>query len=173
MHQVSPWLFSCLVSRVTLSELVTTENPIPIHLHLDALFFFLVYMNYLWIDVKVVPYLSPTQGHCFWDYPFCMSKLINFPSLLHHCSQRVRSEVKVTQSWSDSLWPHGLYSSWNSPSRKTKIKLLVFSVCHLFPLKALHTNFLLDYDFLEELCIFTIFWSCFTISIALTTLVHY
>ena len=135
--------------------------------------FFLVYMNYLWIDVKVVPYLSPTQGHCFWDYPFYMLKLINFPSLLHHCSQRVRSEVKVTQSWSDSLWPHGLYSSWNSPSRKTKIKLLVFSVCHLFPLKALHTNFLLDYDFLEELCIFTIFWSCFTISIALTTLVHH
>ena len=48
--------------------------------------------------MSIVPYLSPTQGHCFWEYPFYMSTLINFPSLLHHCNQHVQSEVKVAQS---------------------------------------------------------------------------
>ena len=29
--------------------------------------------------------------------------------------------VKVTQSVSDSLWPHGLYSPWNSPGQNTGV----------------------------------------------------
>ena len=47
---------------------------------------------------------------CFqmpWSPPFCLTVL--YP----------HSEVKVTQSCLDSLQPHGLYSSWNSPGQNT------------------------------------------------------
>ena len=47
---------------------------------------------------------------CFqmpWSLPFCLTVL--YP----------HSEVKVTQSCLDSLQPHGLYSSWNSPGQNT------------------------------------------------------
>ena len=29
------------------------------------------------------------------------------------------TEVKIAQLWSDSLWPHGLYSPWTSPGQNT------------------------------------------------------
>ena len=59
----------------------------------------------------------------FWSY---LSIFICFLALLRSCSQCLWTitfhQVKVkVPVMSDSLWPHGLYSPWNSPGQNTRV----------------------------------------------------
>ena len=47
--------------------------------------------------------------------PFQLGRYLGVEWLDH----MVKMKVKVAQSWSGSLRPHGLYSPWNSPSQNT------------------------------------------------------
>lgn len=100
---------------------------------------------------RPIPYLSPTQGHCFSNDPFCVLYQQFFPL--------------------DCICPISIESSYYFPFWKTKQNHSSY-----FPLKALHiqrmSNFSLDHDFLEKVCILTICWSCLAFSTVLTTLGH-
>ena len=101
---------------------------------------------------RPTPLLSPTGGHHFREHLF-LCATSTFSSLLHHFSQ------------------HRIKLLFSHLKNKTKTSFTFSPSRHCI---ANTSNFLLDYDIWEELCILRI-WiccSCLTFSIAPTALEH-
>ena len=65
--------------------------------------------------------------HCFWSCTVwvMLGKYFHhskpwFPHLWNGASERESESCSVT---SNSLWPHGLYSPWNSPGQNTRVRV--------------------------------------------------
>ena len=56
-----------------------------------------------------------------WSRTNFISSLPSIPELPHRTPQGSLSESERLSVMSDSLWPHGLYSSWNSPGQNTGV----------------------------------------------------
>ena len=55
----------------------------------------------------------------------CMTSMVNEYNFLEWCDERAKESESESHSFvSDSLWPHGLYSPWNSPGQNTGVSSL-------------------------------------------------
>ena len=78
----------------------------------------IVNISWIWLNVQ-------------WIYaclPFYISYILGFfvtaQSMMHctpHSEGKEKSESESRSVLSDSLWPHGLYSLWNSPGQNTGV----------------------------------------------------
>ena len=59
----------------------------------------------------------------------------------YQCSRHKKSESESLSVVSDSLWPHGLYSQWNSPDQNTGMGSLSL-VQGIFPTRGLNPDLL-------------------------------
>ena len=57
---------------------------------------------------------SPPVFLCLWEIPYILSYMWNL-------RYRYESESVSHSVRSNSLWPHGLYSPWNSPGQNTRV----------------------------------------------------
>ena len=113
-----------------------------------------------WLRRKLPQYLAPSKSglsqspisnkehpwNTLWrevtlaDYYFCLSTLStqrngqNYGSMVSHGQGLMVTLDGQSEShsvMSDPLWPHGLYSSWNSPGQNTRVSSL--PLLQIFP----------------------------------------
>ena len=99
--------------------------------------FILIFMAYPWVHFnghnsitsQILSTTSSFQGHCLHPGSYCyhllwaLSKLTGGHMKLWAwiALMSLKSESKSCSVMSDSLWPHGLYSPWNSPHQNTGV----------------------------------------------------